>query len=58
MDFQLTEKAQGSLEYLLLLGGAILVAAVVAFVLFNSTQPAKNKVSSATNTLFNTLNIK
>lgn len=51
------ERAQGALEYLLLIGGAILVAVVVIVVLTGLTAPTKNRINEAANKLFNVLNI-
>jgi len=54
---ELDEKAQGSLEYLLLIGGAIIIALVVYVVLSSVSQPAKNKINETTNRFFNMLNV-
>ncbi|HLC36149.1 MAG TPA: class III signal peptide-containing protein [archaeon] len=43
------EKGQGSLEYLLIIGGAILVAAIVVFLLTQQTQTGKGTVESIQN---------
>ena len=51
------ERAQGALEYLLLIAGAILVAVIVVYLLTTTATPAKNKVNEATNQLFNVLNV-
>ncbi len=51
----LGNKAQGALEYLLLIGGAILVAVVVLIVLSNILQPTEEKINETTENFLNQL---
>jgi uncharacterized protein (UPF0333 family) len=51
------EKAQGSLEYLLLIGGAIIIAVIVYVVLTSIAPQTQNKINQTTNRFFNLLNV-
>lgn len=44
MDFLKDKKAQGALEYLLIIGGAIVLAAIVIAVVVNIANQAKENV--------------
>ncbi len=46
-------KGQGALEYLLLIGGAVLIAAIVISVLTTMSGQGKNTAGNAKNTLNN-----
>ncbi|MDO8626985.1 MAG: hypothetical protein Q7K42_00835 [Candidatus Diapherotrites archaeon] len=45
------------MEYLLIIAGALLVAAVVTFLLLSSSTPTKDKITNTTNKLFDVLNV-
>ena len=47
------EKGQGSLEYLLIIAGALLVAAIVTFLLFSTASPATNRLGETQQKFFN-----
>ncbi len=47
------EKAQTALEYLLLIGGAVLIAAIVMTFLFTFSNQAKNNVETGRHSLAN-----
>ncbi|RLG71123.1 MAG: hypothetical protein DRO04_00480 [Candidatus Iainarchaeum archaeon] len=51
----LDQKTQGALEYLLLIGGAILVAVAVLIVLGNVLQPTKEKINETTENFLHSL---
>jgi len=51
------ERGQGALEYLLLIAAALLVAAAVTWILFQTASPTTNKIGGTTNKFFNALNI-
>lgn len=50
-------KAQGALEYLILIAGAIVVAAVVIVILTQTAGPTTHKINQVTEHIFHTLNI-
>ena len=50
------EKAQGALEYLLLIGGAVLVAAIVITVLARISGDARNTINNAVDAYNNAVN--
>ena len=47
MSFLKDKKAQGALEYLLIIGGAIVLAAIVIAVVINISKTSKTDVNSA-----------
>ncbi|MFA4907101.1 MAG: class III signal peptide-containing protein [archaeon] len=49
-------KAQGALEYLLLIGGAVLIAAVVITLLTSSASKGKSQATNSQNKYGNSLN--
>lgn len=48
MSFLKEKKAQGALEYLLIIGGAIVLAAIVIAVVINVAKAPKGDINSAT----------
>lgn len=50
------EKAQGALEYLLLIAGAVLIAAIVIVLLTTLGASAKHEANAAGNTALHSLN--
>ena len=51
-------KAQGALEYLILIAGAIIVAAIVITILGQTATPTAHKINETTNNIFNILDIE
>ncbi len=49
------KKAQGALEYILIIGAAVLIAAIVIAVLISSARSAKTDVNESMNTASNQL---
>lgn len=50
-------RGQGALEYLLIITGALVVAAVVISLLYSTAEPTSNKVNEATENLWGILGI-
>ena len=50
-------KGQGALEYLLLIGGALLLAAIVLTVLAQLSGGSKNQTNNSINTFYNTVGV-
>jgi len=55
MKFFKETKAQGALEYLLIIGGAIVLAAIVIAIVVTVASKPKNDINSAINTYDQTL---
>ncbi len=49
-------KGQGALEYLLLIGGAVLIATIVLLIIIGSTNSTNNIINGNLNTFQNQLN--
>ena len=56
MSFFKENKAQGALEYLLMIGGAILIAAIVIGVIVSTAKKSGGKADSITNDAMTGLN--
>ena len=51
-------KGQGALEYLILIAGAIIVAAIVITILAQTSDPTAHQINQTTNNIFHILNIE